>query len=118
MIEFACDWCKRLKEPEEVWILGYAAEAIGVTSARREMNVSSSWDRERAVHPLAVHFCSEEHKDNYIAAYFQVQPAETVVRTETVIDESVPAEMVVMPAARRKPAKRTTTAKKTRRRSA
>lgn len=70
MIEFICDTCSRVKNPNEVWILGLAAEAVGVTAARREVSIVSIWDRERAVHPLAVHFCSEGCKENYIHRLF------------------------------------------------
>jgi hypothetical protein len=42
MIKFACDGCGRIKEGES-WVLGLAAEAIGLQSARREVNILSSW---------------------------------------------------------------------------
>jgi hypothetical protein len=81
MILFVCDWCKGIKQPGETWLLGLAAESIGVTAARREITILSAWDDARACHPLAVHFCSFEHKDNYMAAMFETEPlpAETVV---------------------------------------
>ena len=78
MLRFACDWCQRLKEPGEVWILGFAAENRGVTASRREVTVLNEWSRERAVHPFAVHFCSIEHKDRYMAALFDTTPVEEV----------------------------------------
>jgi|ERR1051326_4597905 hypothetical protein len=70
MIRFQCDGCARLKEDGELWILGFAAENIGVTSARREIAIASSWDRPRAVEPLAVHFCSDECRARYVSALF------------------------------------------------
>jgi hypothetical protein len=70
MIRFQCDGCARLKGDGELWILGFAAENIGVTSARREIAISSSWDRPRAVEPLAVHFCSDECRARYVSALF------------------------------------------------
>jgi hypothetical protein len=60
-----------LKEPDEQWLLGFAAENLGVTASRREVTILSRWDPERSVHPFAVHFCSIEHKDNYMAALFE-----------------------------------------------
>jgi hypothetical protein len=84
MIEFVCDSCRRVKDPDEIWILGLAAEAVGVTAARREVSIISVWDRERAVHSLAVHFCSEECKDNYIQKLFgNDTQVETAVITKT-----------------------------------
>lgn len=70
MIRFQCDGCGRMKQEGEVWILGFAAENIGVTSARREISIASSWDRPRAVEPLAVHFCSDECRATYMSALF------------------------------------------------
>lgn len=70
MIRFQCDGCARLKEDGELWILGFAAENIGVTSARREIAIASSWDRPRACEPLAVHFCSDECRARYVSALF------------------------------------------------
>ena len=70
MIRFQCESCGRLKGEGEVWILGFAAENIGVTSARREISIASSWDRPRAVESLAVHFCSDECRAVYINALF------------------------------------------------
>jgi hypothetical protein len=86
MIRFDCDWCSRMKASDEIWILGLAAEAVGVTSARREITILPIWKREMAVHPLAVHFCSEECKDDYMARLFDEKPtlvADVVVETTT-----------------------------------
>jgi hypothetical protein len=75
VIRFDCDWCRITKAADEIWILGLAAEAVGVTAARREITILPAWKRDTAVHPLAVHFCSEECKDNYMAQLFDHQPA-------------------------------------------
>ena len=85
MLRFACDWCERLKEPDEIWILGFAAENRGVTASRREVTVLSEWDRERAVNPFAVHFCSIEHKDNYMTALFDTAPASEEVKVRRIV---------------------------------
>jgi hypothetical protein len=84
MVLFGCDWCKAIKADDQTWILGLAAESIGVTSARREINIMTSWDESQACHPLAVHFCSVDHKDNYMAALFETDPlpVETVIKTK------------------------------------
>ena len=70
MIQFVCDGCSVIKEPSEVWIVGLAAESAGVTAVRRGVTIQSAWDRPTAIHPLAVHFCSVECKDNYMAQLF------------------------------------------------
>lgn len=70
MIQFACDSCRRMKALNEVWLMGLAAETVGVTAARREVTILSVWDSEQAVDRLAVHFCSEKCKDKYVTKLF------------------------------------------------
>jgi len=82
MIQYACDTCLAVKQPEEQWIVGLAAETVGATSARREINIQSVWSRETAVHLLAVHFCSAQCKDKYMAKLF-VPDAQAVVERTT-----------------------------------
>ncbi|HVO64485.1 MAG TPA: hypothetical protein VMT53_26430 [Terriglobales bacterium] len=86
MIRFDCDWCRRTKAADEIWILGLAAEAVGVTAARREITILPAWNRDTAVHPLAVHFCCEECKVDYMAQLFNDRPAlasDVVLETTT-----------------------------------
>lgn len=91
MIQFVCDTCSAVKGPEEVWVVGVAAEAVGAVSARREVNIQSAWTRTTAVNPLAVHFCSVQCKDEYMARLFAPEaPVE-----EVVVERVVPAEVVV-----------------------
>jgi hypothetical protein len=99
MIDFVCDTCSAVKEPENAWIVGLAAEAVGAVSARREVNIQSTWTREAALHPLAVHFCSLQCKDEYMARLFGAQPVEEVVvesttPTEVIVERDVPAKVV------------------------
>jgi hypothetical protein len=70
MVTFMCDTCGRVKKPEQPWILGLAAESLGVVSSRREVNILSAWSAAQAVHPLAVHFCSERCKERYLNKLF------------------------------------------------
>jgi hypothetical protein len=107
MVDFVCDTCGAVKEADESWIVGLAAEAVGAVSARREVNIQSTWTREAAVHPLAVHFCSIQCKDEYMTRLFGTEPAE-----EVVIENTIPAEVVIERAV---PAKVVTTARKVRR---
>jgi hypothetical protein len=74
MVRFQCDTCRRLKEPDEAWILGFAAQNIGVTSARREIEIANTWERARAIEPLAVHFCSDQCRSKYLSALFSGTP--------------------------------------------
>jgi hypothetical protein len=70
MVRYECDNCRRLKEKNEEWILGFAAENIGVTAARREITFLSKWDEAQAVDWLAVHFCSAPCKQDYMSRLF------------------------------------------------
>ena len=96
MIQYVCETCSAIKQPEEVWIVGTAAEAVGSISARREMNIQSAWSRTTALHPLAVHFCSTQCKDDYMARLFAPEAqaeelvAERLVPTEITIERVVP----------------------------
>jgi len=82
MIQFVCDSCGAVKEASDIWVLGLAAEALGATSARREVTILSTWDRPSAVYPLAVHFCSVECKDDYVGRLFtpEAVPKATLVK--------------------------------------
>lgn len=75
MVRFQCDTCGKLRERDETWILGFAADNIGVTSSRREVSISGAWDRSGAVEPLAIHFCSEECRNEYMNRIFGETPA-------------------------------------------
>lgn len=70
MLQFTCDYCGNVKEPVETWINGVAAENVGTHAARREVIIDPLWRRERALLPLAVHFCCRECKDKYMAELF------------------------------------------------
>ena len=84
MLQYVCDGCRNVKQPGEVWILGFAAERLGVRAARREITIAPAWDENRAVQWFAVHFCSEQCKDDYVARLFGERlPAEEVVEAVT-----------------------------------
>ena len=73
--------------------MGIAAEAVGVTAARREVTVLSGWESESAVLPLAVHFCSVQCRGDYMAQLFALEsPAEKVTRgaAEIVVERKDP----------------------------
>jgi hypothetical protein len=91
MLQFVCDTCSALKQEGDTWIVGIAAEAIGVTSARREVTLLPVWDRERAVHPLAIHFCSVECKDRYMERLFGPE----ALTDEIVVERTLPVGTVV-----------------------
>ena len=75
MIEYVCDSCEKRKREDQSWILGLAAESVGVQSARREINILSAWSEVEAKHPMAVHFCSERCKERYVKRLFSYEAA-------------------------------------------
>lgn len=90
MLQFVCDYCGNIKEPSETWINGMAAENVGTQAARREVIIDPAWRYERAVQPLAVHFCSVECKDGYLAELFdkpaallEIDSVKSIPRTGT-----------------------------------
>ncbi len=100
MLQFLCDYCGNVKAPDETWINGIAAENVGTQAARREAVVDPKWRRERAILPFAVHFCSVECKDNYLAELFS-KPA-SLLQVESVETELASARRVIH--AKKKPA--------------
>ncbi|HEY6969825.1 MAG TPA: hypothetical protein VJA94_11515 [Candidatus Angelobacter sp.] len=110
MVRFQCETCGRLKEANEAWILGFAAENIGVISARREIEIATAWDPIEAVAPLAVHFCSDVCRAQYMGVLFgetpETQSGEATVTkrriqrvlpegvVDTVVTEKKPATVV------------------------
>jgi hypothetical protein len=75
MMEFICDTCHTRKRVGENWILGFASETAGAQAGNREISVLPGWASARAVHPLAVHFCSERCKEKYMTWLFSYQIA-------------------------------------------
>jgi hypothetical protein len=75
MVRFECDGCGNLKNTGEVWIMGFAAENIGVTAARREITIADHWDDHSAREWLAVHFCSDDCRADYMGKIFGEAPA-------------------------------------------
>jgi hypothetical protein len=117
MIQFVCDYCANVKQPDEIWINGVAAENVGTQAARREVIVDPAWRRERAILPFAVHFCSIECKDSYLSELFS-RPA-SLLEVESVDIEPASGRRVIhakkKPVAKRVPVGKTP--KKARRRS-
>ena len=91
MIQYVCETCSAVKEPEEAWIVGVAAEAVGAISARREVNTQSVWNRTTAVHPFAIHFCSVQCKDDYMARLF----APEAPTKEVTVERTFPVEVII-----------------------
>ncbi len=75
MLEYLCDTCHKRKRVGQHWILGFAAESGGAQTERREIHILPHWVESRAVHPLAVHFCSERCKEKYTTWLFEYQIA-------------------------------------------
>lgn len=92
MVRYECDFCHRLKGNDEAWILGFAAENIGVTAARREVTILPHWDAARAATYLAVHFCCDQCRQNYMTNLFGKEPAQGEIVEEV---EVVPRRRVM-----------------------
>ena len=75
MMEFLCDTCHARKKAGQHWVLGLAAESANARTERREIRTLPSWADARAMHPLAVHFCSERCREKYMTWIFDYQLA-------------------------------------------
>jgi hypothetical protein len=92
MLRYECDYCHRLKEKDEAWILGFAAENIGVTAARREVTILPVWNEAQSVNYLAVHFCCEQCRQNYLANLFGEEPGQPEIVEDVAV---VPRKRIV-----------------------
>ncbi len=100
MLQYGCDFCGKVKGPRDSWLLGMAAETVSPTSAHRTVTMAAVWDENRAVDPLAVHFCSSRCKDKYISTLFDREPDGELVEEET---------MELLPGARRRSVRKRST---------
>jgi hypothetical protein len=102
MLQYVCDNCGTVKGERDNWILGFAAERLGTRAARREITIAPAWDENRAVQWFAVHFCSEECKDTYVARLFGEAPegATDVVKSKVVSKKTRRVAPVVAPVKR------------------
>ena len=111
VLQYTCDFCGKIKDPRETWLLGLAAESVSPSSAHRTVTMAIAWDEDRAVDTLAVHFCSVKCKENYIKSLFSREPGEgEVIEEETV--ELLPAARRVSRKAPRRQAQSRTRKKK------
>ncbi len=113
MIQYLCDGCGKIMSEGDSWILGFAAENLGVTSARREVTIASTWDEMRAREWLAVHFCCDSCKEGYIEKLFGTEPAESEVVGVVAVPSSTGRKVLAMTRRQRTPAKSVTAAKAT-----
>ena len=90
MIQYICESCAMVKNADDPWILGLAAEALGAAGARREVSIFPGWDPDRAVHPLAVHFCSLACKNKYLAKLFGDETLKQQARAERSLPDRLP----------------------------
>lgn len=69
MVNIVCDTCgaTRDQESREPWILGYDLEARSANGVSRTVRFLDRWDERRITELGAIHFCSVECKDKYLA---------------------------------------------------
>jgi hypothetical protein len=72
VVGYRCEWCKRDKEAGQRWLLALAAEQVTKFERKREIHVLRGWNATWARHPLAVHFCCNDHLESYVAVMFAV----------------------------------------------
>jgi hypothetical protein len=64
-MEFFCKTCGKRKGDSDGWLLGL--EGSGKPVMKYTFNLLTKWDEQRACAPNAVHFCSAECQNKYVA---------------------------------------------------
>jgi hypothetical protein len=71
MVKIICDNCGAQRpeklEPGVEWILGYDLQLVGPNALQRSIRFLERWDDRRALEIGAVHLCSLQCKDEYMA---------------------------------------------------
>lgn len=73
MVEIHCETCDAVKRPNEEtrngpeWILGWDILTESPQAVQRSIRLLDHWDGRRVAEFAAVHFCSIECKDKYLA---------------------------------------------------
>ena len=69
MIKITCDTCAKVKTPKQPhWIIGYDLQYDNPRAVGRSLSFFEHWDDSRILERGAVHFCSPECKEAYIAS--------------------------------------------------
>ena len=67
MVKVICDTCDVERNRGEEWVLGYDIESVSPNGVRRAITFLDRWDSRRMDELGAIHFCSLECKDKYLA---------------------------------------------------
>jgi hypothetical protein len=69
MVNIVCDTCGATREQDsrEPWILGYDLETRSASGVSRAVRFLDRWDERRITELGAIHFCSVQCKDDYLA---------------------------------------------------
>lgn len=102
MLQFVCDTCGSVKQAGEPWLLGFAVERLATSAISRDISFAPAWDENKAVQWFAVHFCSADCKDTYVAKLFgEAAPRTVVAETVTTRKSKAPAKQLRAPRRRR-----------------
>lgn len=74
MVEIKCDHCDKVKHPNDEtrnsgpdWILGWDLISESTNAVQRSIRFLDRWDARRVAEFGAIHFCSLECRERYIA---------------------------------------------------
>jgi len=69
MIRITCDTCGKVKHGgQPQWIMGYDLQFSNTRAVGRSLSFFDHWEDSRVLERGAVHFCSPDCKEAYIAA--------------------------------------------------
>jgi hypothetical protein len=66
MVTITCDVCKRVKQRDQEWILGFDPDADVTYAVRHSPTFLTVWDSARIFEAGAIHLCSEECEQEYL----------------------------------------------------
>ena len=70
MVSITCDGCGDVKPESKTgpeWILGYDLQVEAPNAVQRSIRFLDRWDDRRVLELGAIHFCSYECRDKYVA---------------------------------------------------
>ena len=72
-MEYLCKQCGKRRAKAEGWLLAFELAKPFVESPmfpRKTIVLLGRWDEERAIELKAVHFCSQDCQDRYVAKWY------------------------------------------------
>ena len=67
-MEFLCKFCGKQEGEPQGWLIAFELTTPG-TEVRNTIFVADRWDRAKALQENALHFCSQQCQEKYLAMW-------------------------------------------------